>query len=112
MRIAVADDALAEVGDELATLIKKVAPSTSTSVVEAVPVHVAEHVEVVAGAPQVVEVVEDFVVSAQHDPNDANYHASLREQLIALFNSLCDTSLADALDIAREVRARRAEGGN
>ena len=98
LRIAVADDALTEVGDELSALIKKAAPGTQTTVVD-VPPHVEAH-------------VEDFVVSPQHDGNDDAYHANLREHLTALFSSLCDTALADALDIAREERARRAEGGN
>jgi len=96
LRIAVADDALAEVGEELGALVKKVAPSTQTSVI-----------------PTPIE-SDDFVVSPQHAhaDDDAAYHARLREHLTALFSSLCDASLADALEIAREERARRAEGGN
>ena len=93
LRIAIADDACAEVGDELGALIKKIAPSTRTTVVEAT-------------------YAEDFVVSPQHESNDVTYHANLREHLTAFFSSLCDTALADALEIAREERARRAEGGN
>lgn len=100
LRIAVADDALAEVGDELGALIKKIAPSTRTSIVE---------------APQPVLQVEpppDFIISRQHTGADATYHANLREHLSDLFGSLCDTALADALEIAREERDRRTEGGN
>lgn len=100
LRIAVADDTLAEVGDELGALIKKIAPSTQTAVVEASePVLRAE--------PQ-----PDFIISRQHTGNDDAYHANLREHLSELFSSLCDASLADALEIAREERARSAEGGN
>jgi len=96
LRIAVADDALADVGDELGALVKKIAPGARTSVVEAPPI------------PQ----GEDFVVTPMHDGDDDAYHKNLREHLSALFSSLCDASLADALEIAREERARRAEGGN
>ena len=94
LRIAVADDALAEVGEELGALVKKVAPSTRTSVI-----------------PTPVE-SSDFVISPQHADEDTAYHAQVRDHLAALFNSLCDESLNDALNIAREERARRAEGGN
>ena len=103
LRIAVADDALADVGDELGTLIKKIAPSTQappqTSVVE-------------APRPYTELRAEDFIVTPQHDDNDVTYHEKLREHLTALFSSLCDSALADALDIARDERARRAEGSN
>jgi hypothetical protein len=100
LRIAVADDAMAEVGDELGALIKKIAPGTRTSVVEAPqPVLQAE--------PQ-----PDFIIARQHTGDDATYHAHLREHLTGLFSSLCDAALADALEIAREERDRRAEGGN
>jgi hypothetical protein len=94
LRIAVADDALAEVGEELGALVKKIAPSTQTTVI-----------------PTPID-PDDFVVSPQHNNDDATYHARLREHLTALIDSLCDESLADALEIAREERARRAEGGN
>ena len=93
LRIAVADDVLAEVGDELGALIKRIAPSTRTTIVEPVP------------AP-------DFIVPRPHVEHDATYHADLRDNLVALFTSLCDTALQDALDVARNERDRRAEGGN
>src|SRR5271167_1302811 len=51
LRIAVADDALAEVGEELGALVKKVAPSTQTSII-----------------PTPIE--PDFVVSPQHADDD------------------------------------------
>ena len=96
LRIAIADDAVAEVGDELGALIKKIAPATRTAIVQApLPVE----------AP-----AETILTSTQHDPNDPAYHAKLRGHLAELFGSLCDTALADALEIAREERARRAEG--
>jgi hypothetical protein len=93
LRIAVADDALAEVGDELGALIKRIAPSTQTTIVEPVP-------------------EPDFVVSRAHVEHDASYHDQLREHLVVLFSSLCDTALEDALDVARNELDRRAEGGN
>ena len=93
LRIAVADDALAEVGDELGALIKRIAPSTRTTIVEPVP-------------------EPDFVVSRAHVDHDASYHAQLRDRLVEMFSSLCDTALQDALDVARNERDRRAEGGN
>lgn len=92
LRIAVADDALAEVGDELGALLKKIVPGTRTTIVEATPI--------------------GEVVSPQHQADDVPYHDNLREHLTTLFGSLCDTSLTDALEIAREERARRAEGRN
>lgn len=103
LRIAVADDTLAEVGDELGALIKKIAPSTRTSVVEVKP-----------SIPAVIdaEIEPEFVISRQHAGDDATYHASLREHLTELISSLCDTSLSDAIEIAREERDRRAVGGN
>ena len=93
LRIAVADDALAEVGDELGALIKRIAPSTRTAIIA--PVH-----------------EPDFVFSRVHDEFDASYHARLREHLVELFGLLCDTALQDALDVAHDERDRRAEGGN
>ena len=93
LRIAVADDALAEVGDELGALIKRIAPSTRTAIVEPIP-------------------EQDFLVSRAHVEHDTAYHAQLRDHLAELFNSLCDTALKDALEVARNERDRRAEGGN
>ena len=107
LRIAIANDALAEVGDELGTLIKKIAPSTRTSIVVPTPEVVAPAAPA-APAPTSAE----FIVLQQHADDDAAYHASLREHFVEMFSSLCDTSLADALEIARDVRERRAEGGN
>jgi len=103
LRIAVADDTFNEVGDELGALIKKIAPSTRTAVVEAAQVEALQ--------------ADAIVISPQHDGNDcstasAGYHERAREHLTAMFNSMCDQTLSDALEIAREVRARRAEGGN
>ena len=99
LRIAIADDAIAELGDELGALIKKIAPSAPG----------------IVASPQIEEAspqVEDLVVSRVHADDDIHYHANVREHLVGLFSSLCDTSLADALEIAREERARRSEGGN
>lgn len=92
LRVAVADDALAEVGDELGALIKRIAPSTQTSIIEPVP--------------------EPNFIARAHVEHDAAYHDELRDHLVALFTSLCDTGLEQALDVARNERARRAEGGN
>ena len=97
LRIAVADDALADVGDELGALIKRIAPSTRTAIVQPVP------------AP---DLTTDFVVSRAHPEHDDVYHADLREHLVELFSTLCDTALQDALDVARNERDRRADGRN
>jgi hypothetical protein len=99
LRIAVADDALAEVGDELGALVKRIAPSTRTAVVEPA----AD----VAAMPQ-----PDFVFTRQHVEHDAVYHAELHGHLVDLFSSLCDSALEDALDVARQERDRRSDGGN
>lgn len=104
LRIAIADDAIGEAGDELGALLRKLAPSTVTRVVPAAAV--------VPMPSESIEVVEDFAIGTEHDDNDETYHAGLRQSLSDLFNSLCDAGLDDALDIARQVRARRAEGGN
>jgi hypothetical protein len=101
MRIAVANDAVAEVGDELGALIKKIAPGTRTAVIPAT---------VVAADPKVIG-PEDFLVTPHH-AGDINTHANLREHLTELVSQLCDAGLADALEIVREERARRAEGSN
>lgn len=90
LRLAIADDALPCVGDELGALLKKIAPgAVATRAVNAPsrPVIVI---------PSEVEV----------------YHAELRARLTELFSSLCETSLSDALEIARREHARRAEGMN
>ena len=95
LRIAVANDALSEIGEELSALIKRVAPSpqpAQTTVVE----------------PVVIEPVSGFI----HIEHDDTYHAELREHLTDLFGTLCDTGLETALDIARQERDRRAEEGN
>jgi hypothetical protein len=104
LRIAIADDAIGEAGDELGALLRKLAPSTVTRVVPAAAVTPAPS--------ESIEVVEDFVVGTTHDDNDETYHEGLRQSLSELFSSLCDAGLDDALAIARQERARRAEGGN
>lgn len=105
LRIAVADDALAEAGDELGALIRKIAPSTRTAIVVPPP----EGID----APEVLAATEpEFVISRKHEGNDVPYHEKLRMHLTELISSLCDTALSDALEIARDERDRRAEGGN
>jgi xanthine/CO dehydrogenase XdhC/CoxF family maturation factor len=97
LRVAIADDAIAEVGDELGALFRKIAPSVAAQDVPR---------EVVSPSAQV-------VVAAHHHTNDDEaYHAGLRDHFTEFFSTLCDASLADALEIAREERARRAEGQN
>ena len=98
LRIAVADDAMSDIGLELGALIKKIAPSAPA----------------VAVMPEqdVAEVVSEAFVSEVHAEHDHAYHANLRAHLAGLFTSLCDESLADALEIARQERDRRAEGSN
>jgi hypothetical protein len=96
LRIAIADDALAEASDELGSLLRKLAPGTVT--------------RAIATASQDTEIAADeIVVGSEHDGDDDAYHAGLRDRLSELFSSLCDTGLDDALDIVRQERARRAE---
>lgn len=95
LRIAIADDALAELGDEFGAFIKKLTHGTQTA-------------DAITSTPQ----QEEFVVSRVHPDDDTHYHANVREHLVGLFSALCDTSLADALEIAREERERRTEGSN
>lgn len=94
LRIAVADGALAEIGDELGALVRKLAPNVATANVETTSTG------------------NEFVISQQHMENDDNYHGAVRTHLTALIGALCDESLEDALRITREERARRSEGGN
>lgn len=103
LRLAIADDAVIEVSDELGALIRKIAPGTSRAVAPNA-----------LGAIAIGTIAEgeEFVVSSEHKDDDHHYHAALRDRLAELFNSLCDASLSDALEIARQERTRRAEGGN
>jgi hypothetical protein len=104
MRISVADDAMAEVGDELGALLRKIAPGTKTSIIEA-PIQP----EVVTEATSL---TMDIEISRHHNDDDDVYHATVHAQLVDFFGALCDQSLSDALEIVREERARRAEGRN
>ena len=106
LRIAIADDALAEVGDELGALIRRVAPSTRVTVVEPMIEPNGE------SADEATVLGPELVLSREHVEHDAAYHEQLRDHLEALFGSLCDAALDDALDLARKERDRRAEGGN
>lgn len=100
LRIAVAEDVMPEIGEELGWLVRKLAPIPPNDPV----VNEAE--------PEFEE--PELLVTREHlHARDADaYHADLRTHLSALFESLCDSSLADALEIARVESARRAEGGN
>jgi hypothetical protein len=101
LRIAVADDTLADVGDELGALVKRIAPSTRTEVVTPI-----------VGQAPVPEPAPAFVFGQTHVEHDAAYHADLRSHLVDLFSSLCDAALEDALDVARQERDRRSDGSN
>jgi hypothetical protein len=110
LRVAVADDALATVGDELGALIRRVAPSTQVTRVESNGTPIAEPVAEAVAEPVVQG--PELILSREHAEHDAVYHSELRDHLEALFGSLCDAALDDALDVARKERDRRAEGGN
>ena len=110
LRVAVADEALAEVGDELGALIRRVAPSTRVTVVEPTVEPAIE--PSVESTDEPVVLGPELVLSREHVEHDAAYHEQLRDHLEALFGSLCDAALDDALDCARKERDRRAEGGN
>ena len=103
LRLAIADDAIAEVGDELGALFVKLAPNAVASRTVSAPGAIA-----VVSAPQPPEID----IAPEHTGDDDAYHESWRTRLSELFGSLCDASLADALEIAREERSRRAEGIN
>jgi hypothetical protein len=92
LRLSIADDAIAGVGDELGALLRKIAPgAVETAVITPEP------------TPR-----REIVISPQHGHDDEDYHASLRSRLTELFGELCDTALSDALEIANEERARRS----
>jgi hypothetical protein len=110
LRIAVADSALADVGDELGALVTRIVPGTQTSVV--VPAAAPVAAPVAGPVAEVVPFPPAFVFGQTHTEHDAAYHAELRGHLVDLFSSLCDSALETALDVAREERDRRAEGGN
>lgn len=91
LKLAIADEAFADVSDELAMLLRKLSPGAPTPP----PEDTAE-----------------FFVTPQHVPDDADYHAGLREHLTDLLGSLCDASLDDALEIAHAEQVRRTLGSN
>jgi hypothetical protein len=99
LRIAIADDAIAEVGDELGALIRKIAPGAAAP--NAIVVDQPPSLEIFVAPPHTIDI----------DDVDA-YHADQRSRLAELFGSLCDASLEDALTIARDERTRRTDGGN
>jgi len=100
LRIAIADEAIGEVGDELGALLRKVTPGAqrepSATALGSIAVATSD-------APS------DFVISPVHEGDDDAYHAALRERLAELLCSLCDASLSDALEIAHEERSRRVD---
>ena len=106
LRLVIADDAIAGAGDELGALIKKIAPGApgalSTSTVESSAVPLGA----ITSTP---EAPSEFIVAPTHTNDDDAYHAQLRDRLGELLSSLCDASLADALEIARTEQARRSE---
>ena len=94
LRLAIADDAIAHVGDELGALIRKIAPgAVETAVISPEPEPTPPRA---------------IIIAPQHSPDDSDYHAGLRSRLAELFGELCDTALSDALEIANEERARRS----
>ncbi len=92
LKITVADSALPRIGNELGALIAKIAPGTQHFGTDPEP--------------------EDLIISPQHADDDEPYHTAVREHFTALFSSLCDASLIDALDIARKEQARRTAESN
>jgi len=102
LRIAIADEVLAEVGDELGDLIKKTAPRTQP---DAVPTASANFIITRAHADE----ADGYQA---HAADDVHYHEKVREQLVEIIRALCDTSLSEALKIAKEEYGRRAESVN
>ena len=97
LRVAIADDVMTEAGEELGALIKRISPGGEPAV---------------AAEPGFVAIEPGIIVSREHLEHDSVYHAELRSHLVELFRSLCDSSLADAMDAVRQECDRRAEGGN
>lgn len=100
LRVAIANGVMADAGEELGALIKRISPGAEPAVATA-----TETVTDLSAVP-------GFLVTREHLEHDAVYHAELRTELTNLFASLCDNSLEDALDAARQERDRRAEGVN
>jgi hypothetical protein len=98
LRVAIADKVMAEAGVEMGALLKRISPGAE-------PVVATEAIPDLSAVP-------GFLVTREHVEHDAVYHAELRAELANLFASLCDNSLEDALDAARQERDRRAEGSN
>src|SRR5437762_12403757 len=63
LRVAIADDAMAECGDELGTLVKKIAPSTQVSSIPAVQ-------------------TEADAIFATHETHDLDFHQNARAHLV------------------------------
>lgn len=111
LRLTVADDAVAGVGDELGALFKKIAPgAVTTSTIPPMATSVAEPSSAISIISP--ETPSEFVISPAHENDDETYHAGLRARLAELVSSLCATSLTDALEVVLAEQARRAEGMN
>lgn len=107
LRVAIAKGVMPEAGEALGALIMRISPGTAPA---PAPVQATDP----EPAPEAVVIGPDpgFHVSRAHYEHDVAYHAELREHLVDLFGSLCDSSLEDALDVARQERDRRGEGAN
>ena len=104
LRVAIAHGVMHEAGEELGALIRRISPGMPP--IEAAPVGAPpETVETVVMGPE-------LLIDRDHIEHDDVYHANLREHLVDLFRSLCDSALEDALTAARAERDRRAEGAN
>ena len=101
LRVAIANGVMAEAGEELGALIRRISPGMP-------PIEVAA-----AGtSSEAVVIGHELLIGRAHSEYDDTYHADLRGHLVDLFRSLCDNALEYALEAARAERDRRAEGAN
>jgi len=114
LRLTIADASVADVGDELGALFKKIAPgAVTTSTIPPLSPMTAPVAEPSSAITVLLpETPSEIVISPAHENDDEAYHAGLRARLAELFSSLCDTSLTDALEVVRAEQARRAEAMN
>lgn len=106
LKITIANSALPRIGPELGKLLAGVAhtPHAPTPNL-GLEAEIEEEVDL---SPETAE----LVISPQHDDDDEPYHAAVRQHMMGLFSILCDASLADALHIVQEERARRIAESN
>lgn len=102
LRLAIADEMLAEASEELGELIKRISPRDQPEP----PMDPSEDFIITRAHSEEVDSYQ------AHSATDVHYHARVREQLSGIVGTLCDASLDDAIDIVKAERARRARAIN